>query len=35
MIDYKNMLNDEQYNICIDQSDLLVKACPGAEKQEQ
>lgn len=32
MIDYKNMLNDEQYNICIDQSDLLVKACPGSGK---
>ena len=26
------MLNDEQYNICIDQSDLLVKACPGSGK---
>lgn len=32
MIDYKSMLNDEQYNICIDQSDLLVKACPGSGK---
>lgn len=32
MIDYKGMLNDEQFDICTDESDLLVKACPGSGK---
>jgi len=32
MIEYIKELNEEQFNICIDESDLLVKACPWSGK---